>query len=118
LNAGNFFGNGTASNSSSESTIAEEQTSAETVSIVAHPNPTYQSLTVDFSVASSKSETIVSAWLQDAFGKRIKTLLIEERTITGTHSREFDVSEVPRGTYFLIVRTSDTYRTAILSITR
>lgn len=118
LNAGKFFGNGTASNNNSESTITEEQTNTETVSIVAHPNPTYQSLTVDFSIASSKSETIVSAWIQDAFGKRIKTLLTEERTGTGIHSREFDVSEVPRGTYFLIVRTSDTYRTAILSITR
>ncbi len=118
LNAGKFFGGSAASNNSSETISSQGQDNTETVAIAAHPNPTSGDLTVDFSVASLKQETIVSAWLQDAFGKRIKTLLTDERTRTGIHSQDFDVSDVPRGTYFLIVRTSDTYRTAILSITR
>jgi hypothetical protein len=118
LNAGKFFGGSTTSNNSSETIPSQEQNNTETVNIAAHPNPTSGDLTIDFSVASLEQETIISVWLQDAYGKRIKTLLTDERTRTGVHSQDFDVSDVPRGTYFLIVRTSDTYRTAILSINR
>jgi hypothetical protein len=117
-NAGKFFGGSAAANDNAETISTQEPNDTETVTIAAHPNPTSGGLTIDFSLASPQKETIVSVWLQDIYGKHIKTLVADKRTRTGIHSQDFDVSDVPRGTYFLIVRTANTYRTAILSVTR
>lgn len=107
-NAGAFTG-GTASHESNETIL----------SVLPHPNPnTGTILTLDYTLTANVPEMSISAWLQDAFGNTVKRFLSEKQTAPGEHSQEFDVSDVPRGSYFLIVRSGATYKTAILSITR
>jgi hypothetical protein len=105
-------------NDSEESVATTVSNTTEAISITPHPNPNYGYLAVDFAVSTSKTEALVSAWLQDAYGRRIKTLLTDEPAQEGQYSREFDIGDIPQGTYFLIVRTQDTFKTAILSVTR
>ncbi|MCU0424841.1 MAG: hypothetical protein MUF71_04360 [Candidatus Kapabacteria bacterium] len=109
-----------AQTSDNEAKSDEKNTSDTSISMTLHPNPASNGLlTVDYLLsAANNAEERVSAYLQDALGNRIKTLFADERRGSGLYSRECDISDVPRGTYLLIVRTATTYRTAIFSINR
>lgn len=109
LNAGPFFGG----NSQSEPSADVETTLHTSL----QPNPSDGRFTLHIETARrSAPETLVSAWIQDAMGNRIKTLFTDAPLTTGAHRREIDVHDIPTGAYFLIVRSGAAYKTTILSV--
>ena len=108
LNANQFFGG------SSQSEPLGVETTLQTS---LQPNPSDGRFTLRIETERRAApETLVSAWIQDAMGNRIKTLFADALLASGSHSREIDVSDIPAGAYFLVVRSGDSYKTTILSV--
>jgi hypothetical protein len=104
-----------------ESTMTE---STMTLNLMLKPNPiTNNDVTLDYTLSQSATMT---AWIQDALGNRTKMLLNNDARAEGEHSETFQLNDIPRGTYFLVMRAYtlrsgqplSTGRTAIISILR
>lgn len=77
------------------------------------PNPTRQRATVRYALPEQQA---MAMRLYDVLGRRVRTVL--DRTQTGRHERQIDVSGLPSGTYFLRLRAGDTIATERLTVVR
>jgi hypothetical protein len=91
----------------------EENASAITLS--SRPNPVESALLLDIDL---NEESPVSAWIQDAMGNPIQHLMTNKSLKRGQQNLSFDVSMIPQGLYFLVVRTPTAAKTSLLSIRR
>jgi Tol biopolymer transport system component len=68
-----------------------------------YPNPFNPNTKIKYSI---KSESFVSLKVYDVLGNEVMTLVNEEKPI-GTHTIEFDATDLPSGIYFYTLKTEE-----------
>lgn len=79
------------------------------------PNPGNDKITIKI---DSKSDEILSIWMTNIEGKRIREIVNKIEYTKGIHIIDFDSSEVPSGLYFILTQTKREYLINKLSIMR
>ncbi len=68
-----------------------------------HPNPVTDELTCVFSVPENDT---ISLTIVDVMGNTVKSLLTNERVLAGANTITVNVSNLEKGTYFVVIRSS------------
>jgi uncharacterized repeat protein (TIGR01451 family) len=72
-------------------------------SLVAQPNPTNGTCDISFRLPSAAT---VDLELLDALGRRVSSLITDERLQAGTHTKTVDLSPFPSGSYLVALRVN------------
>jgi hypothetical protein len=104
-----------AASSSDPITVARNRVEAVEL-LGTYPNPASNQATVRYAVPETHRATTVQLLLYDALGRRIRTLQASGKT--GRHERQFSVSDLASGVYFLRLRAGDVVKSRKLTVVR